>query len=206
MNSSNSTWEYCKYFVPGTTILLPESDTPTRTAKVIASTLLSACGIFGNIFVIVLAAKCTREVLHFYESLEESVTSYTQPNIQLYQEKMRTLILRLGLIVRDLKSCKSENRPPTDEPEVILPDDERALELIFENTLFSNSPRALNRLNNWLRLRKPYLNQLQHLLLLNNLLKRSCPNSNHSLLHLPRPNMCQLFPRHFITTIVQTKQ
>jgi len=57
MNYSNSTWEYCKYFVP-------DSDT-TRTVKVIASTLLSACGIFGNIFVIVLATKYTvRKNLH----------------------------------------------------------------------------------------------------------------------------------------------
>jgi len=64
MNSSNSTWEYCNYFVPGTTLFLPDSDT-TRTVKVIALTLLSASGMFGNIFVIVLAAKYTvRKNLH----------------------------------------------------------------------------------------------------------------------------------------------
>jgi len=57
MNSSNSTGEYCKYYVP-------ESDT-TRTVKVIAITLLSVYGIFGNIFVIVLAALYTvRKNLH----------------------------------------------------------------------------------------------------------------------------------------------
>ncbi|KAK3726163.1 hypothetical protein QZH41_006940 [Actinostola sp. cb2023] len=52
---------------------------------------------------------------------------HVQPRSQgpLTQEERGTLILRLGLIVRYLKSCKSENRPPTDEPEVILPDDER---------------------------------------------------------------------------------